>query len=360
MNWEERGVEKRFAISSASSMTTGRGVEGSCSSSKRARRRMLRSTIGILASLQLSACFEMMASRSSRLASVPETSRCVKSRSAAGAFCRSGDRRNISSGPRARDVVLEEHLKGELPRLAPGTHQRAARETLQVRHLDGGLRRFGALAGARARLIHRVAGQQAEPDRVAGLRGQRRERGRDGVAQDLVVAWSLPGRSRRGRSARPAAGARRSPRAPPPGSSKAPGTRTTRRRRLRAPWRSSVWRALRSRASVIVGFHRAQITEKRSPDASESPSTVLGSKAGATRRGITAIAQGSVPHVKRKRNLNTDDRRIDDLMIDDGSTGPGLRAQSLQSFRSFKSVQSFRSGSSPKLRTYRSRNWSRV
>ena len=52
MNWEERGVEKRLAISSASSITTGRGVSGSWSSSKSARRRMLRSTTGMRESRQ--------------------------------------------------------------------------------------------------------------------------------------------------------------------------------------------------------------------------------------------------------------------------------------------------------------------
>jgi hypothetical protein len=98
MNCEDLGVENRFAISRASSMTTGRGVSGSWSSSKRASRRMLRSTTGMRASRQWSACREMIASRSSRCSSVPETSRRVKSWIPSGAFFRSSERRNISTG----------------------------------------------------------------------------------------------------------------------------------------------------------------------------------------------------------------------------------------------------------------------
>ena len=71
MNWEDLGVENRLAISSASSITTGRGVSGSCSSSKSASRRMFRSTTGIRASRQWSACREMIASRSSRCGGSP-------------------------------------------------------------------------------------------------------------------------------------------------------------------------------------------------------------------------------------------------------------------------------------------------
>src|SRR5262249_10244880 len=68
-NCEDRGVEKRLAISSASSMTTGRGVAGSCNSSNSASRKMLRSTTGMRTSRQWSACLEMIASIASRCSS---------------------------------------------------------------------------------------------------------------------------------------------------------------------------------------------------------------------------------------------------------------------------------------------------
>ena len=59
--------------------------------------------------------------------------------------------------------------------------------TAQIGHLDGRLGGLDAFVRAPASLLHRVARQHAEPDGQASLDRERREGGRHGVAEDLVM-----------------------------------------------------------------------------------------------------------------------------------------------------------------------------
>ena len=229
---------------------------------------------------------------------VPETRRCVKSRMLSGALL--------------EVVGAQEHLLGRGARTrrsrrasgAPAPEPCAARPSAlpemaaQVRHLDRGFGGLDPLVGPAPRLLHRVAGQHAEADRVSRLGGERGQRRSHRVPEDLVVR-RLPADDRRERDDGVGLAPRRTARGPRPGTSKAPGTRATTTSAARAPRRRSVSSAAASMASVTVGFQRAQTTPNRRPSASRLPSNCFGEKDTATRRGTRMLKDR--PSVGRRK-----------------------------------------------------------
>ena len=100
-------------------------------------------------------------------------------------------RRNISSGAVPGDVVLEEHLERELPRLAAGAHQRpfgAARAGASRFAISTAASAASAPLPARARawsIVSQV--RRPKPTGRPVSAESAAERGADRVAEDLVV-----------------------------------------------------------------------------------------------------------------------------------------------------------------------------
>ena len=286
------GVENLFAISSASSMTTGRGVEGSCSSSKRASRRMLRSTIGIRASLQWSACFEMIASSSSRLRERPrdEPLREVPHRLRAPS---GGPRNGGTSRPCASPRRRSRRASGERAPSPFAGRPSAARDE----------RAAGSPFRWRPRRPPRPCRNARGPApscRRSGGRTRSAGPSRRGQsASAAATAWPrtswcvVSPRTIAPRTTSASARPRREERRGPPPAAR---TRPARARRHVARASRRAARAPRGRtasmASVIVGFQRAQTTVRieagRVAPPSSSPGEGLGAF-GAERGGCSKI-----------------------------------------------------------------------
>ena len=138
---------------------------------------------GIRASRQWSACFEMIASRSSRCDERAGHEPAREVLDALGRFLQVVMTAGTSPGRGARHVVLVQHLERELPGLAAGAHSGLPEAAAQVRHLDRRLGGLDALVRALAGLLHRLARQDPEPDRdgpsgPSARRARRRPSGR--------------------------------------------------------------------------------------------------------------------------------------------------------------------------------------